>query len=77
MLFKLRGEFILLGEDLGLVDETEPLVLFALFCLSWVALVPLTKRGEVTGEEDVLGLVDIAGFGANGGGMVALFIGGE
>ena len=77
MLFRLLGEFILLGDDLGLVEDREPLGLFALFCLSWVALVPLTRRGEVTGEEDVLGLVDMLGFGATGGGMVALFIGGE
>lgn len=42
-----------------------------------MALVPLTRRGEVTGEEDILGREDILGLGATGGGMVALFIGGE
>jgi len=42
-----------------------------------VALVPLTRRGDVTGDEEVLGLVVIVGLGATGGGIVALFMGGE
>ena len=45
-------------------------------CLSCVALVPLTMRGEVWGEEAVRGLLNW-GLGATGGGMVARFMGGE
>ena len=78
MLFRLLGEFKLLGDDFGLVEETEPEALLALFCLSCVARVPLTSRGDVTGDEEVLGLVPtLLGLGATGGGMVALFMGGE
>jgi len=78
VLFRLLGEFKLLGDDFGLVEETELEALFVLFCLSCVARVPLTSRGDVTGDDEVLGLVAILlGLGATGGGMVALFMGGE
>lgn len=34
VVFRLLGEFRLLGDDLGLEEETEPVVLFVLICLS-------------------------------------------
>ena len=66
---------MLLGEV-----ETEPdLMLLDEACLSWVARVPRGScRGDVdAGDEEVLGRPATEGFGATGGGTVALFIGGE
>lgn len=77
---EVRGER---GEAVRAPDWARPAGLtalgasfLALACRSCVALVPLTMRGEVWGEEAVRGLLNW-GLGATGGGMVARFMGGE
>ena len=76
-IMELELEVMLLGE----VDTEPDLMLLDEACLSWVARVPrgswlLTGEAEA-GEEEVLGRPADEGFGATGGGTVALFMGGE